>query len=110
MFILDEGYTCGIPTEITNTIGAVYNILLIAVPIIVVLFGIIDFIKAAMSGKEDEIKKNTNTFVKRVIIGLLVFFVLAVVKLVINVIQTNNTNGVTDCLTTIFGNKTNNNG
>lgn len=108
MFILDEGYTCGIPTEITNTIGAVYNILLIAVPIIVVLFGIIDFIKAAMSGKEEEIKKNTSTFVKRVIIGLLVFFVLAVVKLVINVIQTNNTNGVTDCLTTIFGNKTNN--
>lgn len=106
MFILLDDYTCGIPTEITNTIGAVYNILLIAVPIIVVLFGIIDFVKAAISGKEDEIKKNTSTFIKRVITGLLVFFVLAVVKLIINVIQTNNTNGVTDCLTTIFGNKT----
>ncbi len=103
MFFLDS-YTCGIPSEITDTIGAVYNILLVAVPVIVVLFGIIDFVKASMSGKEEEIKKNTSTFIKRLITGLLVFFVLALVKFVINIIQTNNTSEVADCLNSIFGN------
>lgn len=103
MFFLDA---CnGIPGELTNTVGAVYNVLLIAVPVMVVLFGTIDFVKAVISGKEDEIKKNTATFVKRLITGLLVFFVLAFAKFIIGVIKTNNTSGVVDCLDSIFGNK-----
>lgn len=103
MFILDE-YVCGIPPEITNTIGAVYNILLIAVPILIILFGVIDFVKAVISGKDEEIKKNTGTFVKRLITGVLVFFVLALVKFLIGIIKTNNTSGVVSCLDSIFGN------
>ncbi len=101
MFILDCN---GIPPEITNTIGAVYNILLVVVPIIIVIFGIIDFVKAVMSGKEDEIKKNTSTFIKRLITGLLVFFVLALVKLILNIIQTNNQSEAIACINSIFGN------
>lgn len=106
MFILD-GYVCNnlIPTEIANTIGSVYNILLIAIPVMIVLFGVIDFLKAVMAGKEDDIKKSTSVFIKRLITGLLVFFVLAFVKLLLGVIQTNNTGGVSECLNTIFGNK-----
>ena len=101
-----EGYKCGnlIPDEIANTIGTVYNILLVAVPIMIVLFGIIDFVKAVASGKEDEIKKNTSTFIKRLITGIIVFFVLALVKLVVNLIQTNNTSDAVECLNEIFGN------
>ncbi len=101
MFFLD---VCGIPDEIANTVGAVYNILLVAVPVLVVLFGTIDFVKAVISGKEDEIKKNTATFVKRLITGLIVFFILAFAKFIIGVIKTNNTSGVVDCLDSIFGN------
>ena len=106
MFIL-EGYACGglIPSEITNTIGTIYNILLVAIPIIIVIFGLIDFVKAVASGKEDEIKKGTSTFARRLITGIIVFFILAIVKLVISVIQTNNTEGVAACLNEIFGNK-----
>lgn len=110
MFILDEGYVCNnlIPVDIANTIGAIYNVLLIAVPIIVVIFGAIDFVKAVVAGKEDEIKKNTSTFVKRLITGVIVFFVLALVKFVTNLIKTDSTEGVAACLNTIFGNGINN--
>lgn len=105
MFIL-EGYVCGdlIPEEIACTVGQVYNVLLIAIPIIIVLFGIIDLVKAVASGKEDDIKKGTTILIRRIITGLIVFFVLAVVKFVVNLIQTNNTENVSSCLNEIFGN------
>ena len=109
MLILD-GYSCGglIPSEITETIGTIYNILLIAIPIIIVLFGLIDFVKAVASGKEDDIKKGTSTFIKRLITGLIVFFVLAIVKFTVGIIKTNNTEGAVSCLNEIFGNSKNN--
>ena len=109
MFILDS-YACGglIPSEITNTIGTIYNILLIAIPVIIVLFGLIDLVKAVASGKEDDIKKGTTIFIKRLITGLIVFFVLAIVKFVVNLIQTDNTEGVASCLNEIFGNSSDN--
>lgn len=101
-FILDG---CGdIPTEITDTIGSVYNILLIAIPVLVVLFGVIDFLKAAMAQKDDAIKQNTGLFVKRLIMGVLAFLILGLVKFGVNLIKTNNTSGVSACLNSIFGN------
>lgn len=112
MFILD---VCGIPGEITNTIGMIYNILLIAIPVVVIIFGLIDFIKAVMSGKEDQIKSNTSVFLKRVITGFLAFFVLAIVKFGMQVIAKNvdGANEALSCMNSILGNtnsKNNKNG
>lgn len=45
------------------------------VPIIILVLGTLDFFKAVMAGKEDEMKKAQKTFIKRVIIGVLVFLV-----------------------------------
>ena len=45
------------------------------VPIIIIVLGTLDFFKAVMAGKEDEMKKAQKTFIKRVIIGVLVFLV-----------------------------------
>lgn len=104
MFIL----SCGsIPTEITNTIGIIYNILLMAIPIAIIIFGLLDFVKAVISGKEDEIKKNTNVFLKRLLTGFLAFFVLAIVKFGMLVIA-ENVSGASDalsCVNSILGNK-----
>ncbi len=101
-FILDG---CGgIPTEITDTIGEIYNILLIAIPVFVVLFGLVDFLKAVIAQKDDAIKQNTGLFIRRLIMGALAFFVLALVKFGVNLIKTGNTSGVADCLNSIFGN------
>ena len=47
----------------------------IIVPILVILFGIMDFAKAVIASKEDEMKKAQSTFVKRVIIGVAFFFI-----------------------------------
>ena len=45
------------------------------VPALILLLGTLDFLKAVMASKEDEMKKAQRTFIKRVIIGVAVFLV-----------------------------------
>lgn len=101
MFFLD---VCGIPGEITGTINTVYGILLIAIPVIIIVFGLIDFIKAVMGKKDDEINQGAKLFVKRLIMGAIAFFVLAIVKFVVGIIGENvdSASAAVDCLIQIF--------
>ena len=73
-----------IDIKITNAIHTVVVIIQIVVPILLVIFGSIDFVKAMISSKEDEIKKGQQTFIKRAIAGVLVFFIVAIVRLIIS--------------------------
>ena len=69
--------------EITSWLITVAEIL---IPVILVIFGTIDFVKAITGGKEDEIKKGQQIFIKRIIAGSLVFFIVAITKLLISVV------------------------
>lgn len=60
----------------------IISIITIVVPIGLIVFGIIDFSKAVISGDEKEGKKNLNLFIKRVIYAVLVFAVPWIVKTV----------------------------
>ncbi len=53
------------------------------VPALVIGLGTLDFAKAIIASKEDEMKKAQKTFIKRVIIGISIFFV----PLIINIIM-----------------------
>ena len=55
-------------------------------PIILVVMGVVDFLKAISSQKEDDIKKAQGTFIKRLIMGALVYFVIVIVKFLISII------------------------
>lgn len=77
---------CGsdyIPYAIPQTVKIIYSILKIVTPIIIIVFGMIDFLKAVMAQKEDEMKKGQQTFVKRLIMGALVFLVFFFVEIII---------------------------
>lgn len=69
-----------------NSLAYMINLVLgyvrVIVPILVIVFGLIDLGKAVIASKEDEMKKAQNTFIKRVIIGVVVFFVPVVVNIV----------------------------
>ena len=73
-----------IPKAIPKTVHIIYLIIQILVPILLVVFGSIDFLKAVIGQKDDEIKKGQQTFVKRLIYGALVFFVFAIVRFVVS--------------------------
>lgn len=85
-------YTCG-STDLTfsgaipNVISLIVKVIWIAVPVLLVIFGLLDLAKAVMAQKEDEIKKGQQTLVKRFIAAIIVFFVVAIVQIVIRFVS-----------------------
>lgn len=61
----------------------IYNIVLLAVPVLIMIFGFKDFIRAILSGKEDELKKAGTTFIKRLIFGAVFVALPMLISLVI---------------------------
>ena len=54
----------------------------IIVPILIILLGSIDFARAVVAGKEDEMKKAQTTFIKRLIAGVFVFLVPVLIDVI----------------------------
>lgn len=81
----------------------------IIVPVLLVIFGSIDFVKALSSQKDDEIKKGQQIFVKRVITAIMIFFVVVIVKMLVSLVSGNTaeSNGIIDCIECFVNNKCN---
>lgn len=73
--------------EIIDFLNEVFNVFKIVVPIIIVGFGILDFSKAIFSGDEGEMKKAQGKFVKRLIYGIIFFFIPMIVMLIIELLN-----------------------
>ena len=82
---------CADSKEIWLLIGQIVKILQIAIPIIIILLGTIDLGKAVMAGKDDEIKSAQKMFLKRLIYGVAVFFVVMIVRSVFGVLGSRST-------------------
>lgn len=91
-----------VPTEITNITALIYTLIKIGVPLLLILFGMWDFGKSVMAGKEDEIKSNQKLFIKRLISAAAVFLIFSLVSLVIGMVAPNgegsNIMGTVDCI------------
>lgn len=86
MFILAE---CNIPPVITGILSQLYKIIIVLVPIGIVVFGSIDFIKATMAKDNNAIASSSKTFISRLIAGCITFFVLAIVTWLFQVLLKN---------------------
>ena len=102
--VLAEDITCKIggrsikiDVKLPDIISLVILILQIAVPVLLVIFGSIDFVKAITSQKDDEIKKGQKTFISRLIAGVIVFFVIAIVKFAISFVAGDESTDVLNC-------------
>ena len=71
---------------IPNIVSLLVTLVKIVVPVLLILFGMLDLGKAVMAQKEDEIKKSQGVFVKRLISAALVFFVVMIVQTVFNLV------------------------
>ena len=86
--ILDTNAICGaIDTNLAELIHTIITLLKFGIPILLIIFGMIDFGKGVAAKKEDEIKAGQNMFFKRVISAILVFFVVTIVQVVINFVD-----------------------
>jgi len=65
----------------------VVNLLKFGIPILLIVFGMLDLGKAVMAGKEDEMKKAQGTLIKRFVYAVAVFLVVTLVQLVMGLVS-----------------------
>lgn len=90
--------------EITSWIVTIIQVI---VPVILVIMGMIDFVKSIASQKDDEIKKGRQIFIKRLITSVIIFFIVVFVKMLISVVSgdNNENTNIVDCIDCFINNK-----
>jgi len=84
----DQVYGCDvIPEEIRDWINSTLNLVKYVALALVIVLGILDFIKAAASGEADQMKKSGSKFLKRIIAVVILFLLPVIVELVLNLIE-----------------------
>ncbi len=68
--------------QVVVIVKFILNIIQWVVPIILIVLGTIDLVRAVIAGKEDDIKKHQTTLVKRVIAAVIVFLVPIIVSII----------------------------
>ena len=99
--LMDAEYTCGGTNLIFSgtfpyLVSIAITLIKIAVPILLIIFGMLDLGKAVVAAKEDEIKKGQQTFIKRAVAAVIVFFVIQIVQIVVRFVSGND-NAVAQC-------------
>lgn len=85
---MDATQICSLlDADLVTFIHNIIVVIKIAVPVILVILGMLDLAKGVVAGKEDEIKKGQQIFIKRIIAAILVFFVITIVQLVMGIIS-----------------------
>ena len=87
--VINPSNFCQESGQVWRLIGVVINIFKIAIPVIIVLLAMLDLGKAVMAGEEKEIKEAQKMLIKRLIYGVLIFFVVTIVQVIFNLIGTN---------------------
>ena len=84
-----------IDAKIPNTVHTIIVVIKIAVPVLLVIFGMLDLFKGITAQKEDEIKKGQNLFIKRLISAAIIFFVISIVQLLVSFVASDE--GIMTC-------------
>ncbi len=86
MYILNG--SCGwLPEGPIKFIAKIVEIIRNLTPVILIIIGSIDFAKAVMSQDNNQIKKAQSSFIKRIIAGVAVFFVIVIIQWVAKIIN-----------------------
>lgn len=87
MFILTDVTCNGITFDsiIPNLVTQIIKVIQFGIPVILIVLGMIDLGKAVMSNDEKEMKGAQGKLIKRVIYAVLIFLVVAIVKMVFGI-------------------------
>lgn len=67
--------------------GIVIEIIKIVIPLLIIVVGMIDFGKVVVSSDEKEINKATSRIVKRIVLGVLIYFIPTIVLALFDYLQ-----------------------
>jgi hypothetical protein len=93
----------GIPGQLARIIALIVLFIQVFVPILLIVWGMLDLGKAVMAQKEDEIKKGQNIFIKRLIAAAIVFFVVTIVKFLVGLVaDSTQSQNISNCIDSIL--------
>ena len=95
----------GIPSRIPKLTSEIFLMIEIAVPVLLVIMGTIDLFKGVTADKEDEMVKGRKLFIKRLITGALVFFVIAITKFALSIFDEKNSARIMNCVNCFINNE-----
>ncbi|MBR3210257.1 MAG: hypothetical protein IKF82_08375 [Bacilli bacterium] len=76
-----------IPNVLFNVVSVIIRLIKIAVPVLLIIFGMIDFAKSVVAKNEDDVKKYRKQFFSRVVSAVIVFLIVFVVQFAVNLIS-----------------------
>lgn len=86
---IDDDSSCGLlggeSSKAVSLLNKIFNYVKIAIPLLIILLSIADFLKVVFSGKDDDMKKSLDKFAKRIIIAVIFTLVPLLISLVINI-------------------------
>ncbi len=77
---------CNDAEDIIVLVGKIVSIFQIAIPIILVVLGLVSLGKAVVASKDDEVKKATTGLVKKIVLAAAIFFIVTIVKMVVSLV------------------------
>ena len=80
-FLANE-ITCDDVKDFVPVIKFIISLIQFGVPVVIIILGSIDLFKAVVASKEDEIKSAQKLLIKRVIYGVVIFFLVTIVTLI----------------------------
>lgn len=81
----DGGYCGSLGNKVVNWIFRIVRIVRYAIPVLLILLSILDYIKALAADNEDEMKKVTSRFVRRLIAAALIFIVPFILDFILRI-------------------------
>ena len=99
---LGSGADLGFLPAITSLIVTVIKV---AIPVLIVILGMIDLTKAVMSGDEKVVKENQGKLIKRFVYAIIIFVLVSLVTLVFSIIGSKADEGdLTSCIDCFISN------
>lgn len=88
-------------------IGEIIHVIRLVIPVIIVIFGTFDLGRSVIAGEDKEIKKSQKMFIKRLVYGVLIFFLPMLIKAVFSLFDENYLNSESkvcyECATNVRG-------
>lgn len=89
---------CGELSGIISAIWTLLKIFQILIPVALIIWGMLDFVKFITGGKEDEFAKSGRTFVKRIVAAIIFFMIVPIVSFVFQIFVPDEGAGLLSCI------------
>lgn len=99
----DMSGICNDLGPVLRVVGIAIKIIQYLVPLLLIIFGSLDFFKAVTEKDEKSMKEAQNKFIQRAIVALFVFLVSTIVSVLMGIVGNENYSDCMDCVKHPFG-------